>query len=458
MPDLPIPNPMKSISTKLTLAFLLLSLTVAGFVAFFTRQATEREFESFVVDRIEEDFVTKVTGYYQSHDSWRGIREIFPPPKPPSQPLNLNKPKPAPIIFALADEEGSIIIPAGEYRPRQIVAENILAKGTPIIVDGVAVGTALLTGKIPELDPVEQRYLERTNQALLLAMGTASMIALILGAVLARSLTRPLRELTTAARSIARGELEQKIPVHSKVELGELIKSFNQMSANLAQVTESRRQMTADIAHDLGSPLTVIGGYLEAIEEGVLEATPERIAVMHTEITHLQYLVRDLRMLSLADAGQMPLNREQVETGAFLRRVAASYKLRAEKKGIRLKVEVAENPHSIYIDEERMAQALGNLVSNALRHTPKGSITLATLVRNNETLISVADTGAGIAEEDLSRIFERFYRTDQTRNLDEGESGLGLAITRAIIETHGGKITVKSKLGEGTKFIILLKD
>ena len=448
---------MKSISAKLTLAFLLLSLTVAGFVAFFTRQVTEREFETFVVDRIEEEFITKVTGYYQSHASWRGIRDAFPPPVPPLQPANLNKPKQAPIIFALADEKGKIVIPAGKYRPRQIVDDDILAEGTPIIVDEVVVGTALLTGKIPELAPDEQRYLERTNQALLWATGTAIILALILGIVLARSMTRPLRELTTATRSVARGELEQEIPVRSKDELGELVESFNQMSADLARATESRRQMTADIAHDLGSPLTVIGGYLEAIEEGVLEATPERITVMHTEITHLQHLVRDLRTLSLADAGQMPLNREQVETGAFLRRVASAYQLRAEKKGIHLKVETGKNPPFIKIDEERMAQALGNLVGNALRYTPEGSITLATALNtDNETLITVTDTGTGIAKEDLSRIFERFYRADQARNLDSGESGLGLAITRAIIEAHGGKITVESKAGSGTKFEICI--
>ncbi len=448
---------MKSISSKLTLIFLLLSLTIAGFVAFFTRQATEREFETFVVGRIEEEFVTKVTEFYQSHGSWQGIQEIFPPPIEQQQQESSKTSQPAPIIFALAGDKGRIIIPAGEYSPRQIVDEDILADGTPIIIDDVAVGTALITGKIPELDPIEKRYLERTNQALLWATGTAIILALILGVLLAQSMTRPLRELTTATRAVARGELEQKIPVRSKDELGELVESFNQMSADLAQATESRQQMTADIAHDLGSPLTVIGGYLEAIEEGVLEATPERISVMHTEITHLQHLVRDLRTLSLADDGQMPLNRVQVETGAFLRRVASAYQLRAEKKGLNLKVKAGENPPSIKIDEERMAQALGNLVSNALRHTPEGSITLATQAIDSEILITVSDTGTGIAKEDLSRIFERFYRADQARTLSAGESGLGLAITRAIIEAHGGEIFVESKLGEGTKFVIRLR-
>jgi len=236
------------------------------------------------------------------------------------------------------------------------------------------------------------------------------------------------------------------------------VESFNQMSADLAQATESRRQMTADIAHDLGSPLTVIGGYLEAMQEGVLEVTPERIGVMNTEITHLQHLVRDLRTLSLADAGQMSLNRNQVEMGALLRRVAASYQLAAKQKGIHLSVEAESAPLSIEIDEERMAQALGNLVSNALRYTAEGgAISIQFSVVSGGAVIAVEDNGAGIAEADLIRIFERFYRADQARNLEAGESGLGLAITRAIVEAHGGQISVKSKLGEGTRFEIRLK-
>ncbi len=450
---------MKSLSLKLTLAFLLVSLTVAGLAAVFTWQATAREFETFVVDRIRDDFTEKVMSYYEEKGSLQGITpNLFPRPIQPQQPNNPNQPKRAPIIFALADPKGLILVPAGEYRPREIVDTEILAKGSLVEVDGSIIGIALQTGNAPELDPVEQRYLERTNQALLLATGAATIIALIFGALLARTMTRPLRELTNATRAVARGELEQEIPIRSQDELGELVASFNQMSADLTQATQSRRQMTADIAHDLGSPLTVIGGYLEAIQEGVLEATPERIAVMHTEITHLQHLVRDLRTLSLADAGQMSLNRNQVETGALLRRVAATYQLAAEQKGIHLSVETESALLSIQIDEERMAQALGNLVSNALRYTPpEGKISLQAVVKGSDLVIVVEDTGAGIEGADLSRVFERFYRADQARDLASGESGLGLAITRSIIEAHDGEISVESKLGQGTRFKISLR-
>ncbi len=466
---------MKSISAKLTLAFLAISLIVIALAALFTWRTTVQEFETVVVERIRADFVAQVTVYYEDTGSWQGIiPRLFPfpagqegqpgqqPPQPgqqnPNQPNQLRQDRPvSPVVFALANIDGQIIVPGGEYRPKTNVTTEVLAAGTPIIVDGETVGYALQTGKVPELSEVEQGYLDRTNQALLWASVVAMLIALVLGGLLARSLTRPIRDLTDATQAMASGDLEQKVPVRSQDELGDLTTSFNQMAADLARATQSRKQMTADIAHDLGTPLTVLGGYLEAMKEGVLESTPERIEVMHTEVTHLQHLVHDLRTLSLADAGQMSLNRQQVEAGALLRRVAASYQLQAEQHGINLGVKADDAPLSIHIDEERMAQALGNLVSNALRYTPEGGeVRMDVSAENGRALIVVRDTGVGITAEDLSHIFERFYRVDQARNLDAGESGLGLAITRAIVNAHGGEIAVESEVGQGTRFEIRL--
>ena len=457
------------LSAKLTLAFLAVSLLVIGLAAFFTWRTTVQEFETVVVERIRSDFLTKVTNYYEENGSWQGVipRLFAPPvqgtdgqqPQQPQQPpqQNQNQNSPSPIVFALTDDRGVVLVPAGEYRPKDRVPQAVLDASTPVLVDGVAVGYAVQTGKIPELSAVEQSYIDRTNQALLQASGLAVLIALVLGGLLARSLTRPIRDLTDATHAMAEGDLAQEVPVRSQDELGELTTAFNMMAADLAQATQAREQMTADIAHDLGTPLTVLGGYLEAMQDGVLDATPERITTMHTEILHLQRLVQDLRTLSLADAGQMSLNRNQVEASALLRQVAASYQLRAENQGVALTVHPAPMPLHISIDEDRMAQVLGNLVSNALRYTPEGGeIKLTSGTWGKQLVLTVEDTGAGIAPQDLSRIFERFYRADQARDLQSGESGLGLAIARSIVNAHGGTISVESEVGHGTKFEIRL--
>lgn len=450
---------MRSLTIKLILAFLIVSLTVAALAAFFAWRATTREFQTFVVDRIRDEFIENVSAYYREHGSWLSIRRQFSPlpPLPQVQPQDPNRPKPLPISFALVDKNGIVVLPSGPYRPRDRVPASALSEGAPIEIDGQIVGTALMTGKVPELDPVEQRYLERTNKALLLAGLSATVIALLLGVLLARSLTRPLRELTTAIRAMARGDLEQQVDVRSRDELGELTVAFNQMSTDLARATQSRRQITADIAHDLRTPLTVIGGYLESMRDGVLKPTPDRLEMMHTEVHHLQRLVDDLRTLSLADAGKLTLNKHEITPDNLLMRVADIYQLPAENIGVTLQVRIAPDLPLVHIDEERMVQVLSNLVSNALRYTPSGGqITLEAGRCDDSVLLSVQDTGMGITSEALSRIFERFYRADRARQQSEGESGLGLAIARSIIEAHGGTIAVESEMGRGTKFTIAL--
>lgn len=442
---------MKSLTIKLILAFLVISLTVAALGAFFAWRVTTYEFQTFVVDRIQDDFIAMVSSYYQEHGSWFGILKKYPP-RPPLQTQSQ-----APISFALVDQTGIVLLPSGPYRPHDRVPPNVLSEGTPIEIEGQIVGTALITGQVPELNSVEQRYLKRTNQALLLAALSATGIALILGIMLARSLTRPLRELTTAARAVARGDLEQRVAVRSQDELGELTAAFNQMSTDLARATQSRRQMTADIAHDLRTPLTVIGGYLESMRDGVLQPTPDRLEMMQAEVGHLKRLVDDLRTLSLADTGSLTLDKHEISPQTLLLRVTDIYQLIAEKIEVSLTARIAPALPLVSVDEERLVQVLGNLVSNALRYTPKGGqIILEARLGVDSVLLSVQDTGIGITAEDLSRIFDRFYRADQSRRQNEGESGLGLSIARSIIEAHGGTIEVESEMGRGTKFTITL--
>ncbi|MGD2179360.1 MAG: ATP-binding protein, partial [Anaerolineae bacterium] len=338
-----------------------------------------------------------------------------------------------------------------------LVPAEELAQGVAVEADGQVVGFALLTGEAPELSPQEERYLARTNRSSLYSALAATLVALILGVFLARTLTRPVRELTVATQALAQGELEQQIPVRSRDELGELAASFNQMSADLARANELRRQMTADIAHDLRTPLTVMAGYLEALRDGVLQPSPERFETMHQEALHLRRLVEDLRTLSLADAGELTLNREPVPPGLVLEQAAAAYQHQAELQGVELIVDAAPSLPHISVDPDRMAQVLGNLVSNALRHTPAGGrISLVAGREPNQVMLAVQDTGAGISPDELPHVFDRFYRGSEAREGDGGESGLGLAIARSIVEVSGGTISVESTLGQGTTFTIAL--
>jgi signal transduction histidine kinase len=281
-------------------------------------------------------------------------------------------------------------------------------------------------------------------------------LALLLGVVLARTLTQPVRELTAATQSIAKGALGQQVRVRSRDELGTLAMSFNQMSTDLAHASVLRRQMTADIAHDLRTPLSVILGYTEALREGKLPAEQDIFDTLHTEAQHLQHLIDDLRTLSLADAGELPLMRQFIPPHALLERTAAAYKAQAQAHNIMLEVQSGADVPDLDVDPERMAQVLGNLVGNALRYTPpNGKITLGARLIGQTVILQIRDTGSGIAAADLPHVFERFYRADPARQ-QSGASGLGLAIAKGIVEAHGGVISVESMLGQGTTFTITL--
>ncbi len=218
----------------------------------------------------------------------------------------------------------------------------------------------------------EELFLQNINRATLLSALVATLLALTLGGFLAFTMTRSLRELTEATVDIARGKLGIQVKVRSKDELGELATSFNKMSLDLEQATRARRQMTADIAHDLRSPLSVISGYAEALSDGKLPGTPEVYNILHQETRQLSRLVEDLRLLSLADAGELQLILQPCDPQALLERVAARHAVAAQQHEVTLRVETGQELPLVNLDSERMAQVLDNLVLNAFRYTPPG--------------------------------------------------------------------------------------
>lgn len=229
------------------------------------------------------------------------------------------------------------------------------------------------------------------------------------------------------------------------------------LSLKLEQVDKQRKQLTADIAHDLGTPLTVVSEYVQSMQSGKLKATPERLEIMQDELKLLRNLIEDLRLLSLADAGQLRLSRNKLQPTQLLEASRNAFTNDANSKEIALKLEYPAHLPEIDADFERMRLVLGNIISNALRHTPNGgSVTISASYLERQLLFEVNDTGSGIAQEQLPYIFERFYRADQHRSAEYGGTGLGLAIAKSIVELHGGAIRASSWLGRGTSVQIAL--
>ena len=462
----------RSLTWKLTLAFLLVAIAVALLVAVAIRLTSTGNFDQLLLEQARSEYKASLIAYYQAHGSWEGVQQVLaqqrgePAPRPTPEPADAtgagdaasppNFRRERHQIFGLVDAQGVVVLPFGpEFQAGTHVTQDVLARGEPVEVDGKVVGTILTPTRPPGLAPEEIAYLRRTDNALLLAAGGAILVALAAGVLLARTLTRPLHALTEATHRMAGGELEQEVLVKSRDEIGELAAAFNRMSREVARANNARRQMTADVAHELRTPLTVIAGYVESMRDGALAPTPERLSVIYAEIEHLQNLVGDLRTLTQADAGELKLNKQPVNPGELLQQAFATFEHQAAQTGVNLEVKVSDGLPPIEVDEARMAQVLGNLLSNALHYTPAGGrIELGAALDGDRVTLTVQDTGQGISPEDLPFVFDRFYRADQSRAEENGESGLGLAIVKALVEAHGGAISVQSVPGAGSTFAI----
>lgn len=326
----------------------------------------------------------------------------------------------------------------------------------PITVGGERVAALASQPTLIETGTAEERLLSQVNRAVLVSALAAGAVALLVGWLLVASILRPLRRLETGVAQVAGGDLRARVEVVGNDEIARLAGSFNSMAAGLHEQEVLRQRLVADIAHELRTPLSVIQGNLQAILDGVFPLELAEIHTVQEEARLMARLVTDLHELAQAEAGRLPLVRQQVLVTAVVQHMANSFRPLATERDITLITDLASSSLSIDADPDRLHQVLTNLLGNAIRHTPEGGqVTLAALGQLDGVQFSVANTGKGIEPSDLPHIFDRFYRSDTSRERDNNfatNAGLGLAITKALVEAHGGEIWVESSPGKGATF------
>ncbi|MFC2066244.1 ATP-binding protein [Chloroflexota bacterium] len=457
---------MRSLTWKLGGALLLIVVVSVGLMAYLTNLSTTREFQQYVSRgnmMYTQSLADSLGDLYAEEQSWNNFQETLQ-----SLPLSTSE------RILVTDHSGIIIADTAEEWLDKESEDVGLSNGTPITASGQTVGNLYLltsggmgmgrghmSGRgsqaIPMVITAEEDFLDQVNDSLWKVGLIAVAIALIIGLVLTRQITRPVRALTSGARHLTKGELSYRVDVKSHDEIGELADSFNIMASSLEKGEQSRRQLTADIAHELRTPLTVIEGTVDGIIDGVFQPETEHLRSIKEQTALLTHLISDLRDISLAESRQLKLNLTSTDIVELVRRMVSNHENNALEKNVRIKLEEATQIPEMRIDSLRMEQVISNLLTNAIRHTPSGgSITVTTKNDEGGLTISVADTGEGIAQEDLPYVFERFYRSGSSRSREEGGTGLGLAIVRQMVEAHGGKVWVESKMGTGSIFSILL--
>lgn len=313
------------------------------------------------------------------------------------------------------------------------------------------------------MDSLFQGFRDGVYDALLLSALAAIVVAIVVGLFITRQIIAPIRALSQASRRIAAGSYNERVKLAAENsnnvdELGQLGQDFNRMAENLEQTEALRRQLIGDVSHELRTPLTAIKGSMEALIDGVLPAEPETFEQIYMEVDRLQRLVNDLQELSRVEAGAFKLDLLPLHLTDLMQTISTRLGSQYIEKGVRLEVDVPADLPEILADADRLSQVLFNLVGNALQYTPAGGqVTIVAQSNGDKVQVSVQDTGIGIAGENLPHVFDRFYRADRSRSRVSGGSGIGLTITRHLVEAHGGRIWAESPgLGKGSTFTFTL--
>ncbi len=435
---------------KLMAAFVLVIVLVVLVTVILTRQGADTQFAHFMVDGQmirTTRLLYSLAGYYQQQQNWANLDTQLEQVLREASDGTMNRMMSG--MMGMLNNRMKIVDINGE-----IVADTDARAGAPLLpiqqwpitIRDQQVGTLWVEGSMmghAHLD--DAQLLRGVTRAVIVAGSIAGLVALLLAGLLVRQITHPLASLIQASRSIAAGDLQIRVRVQSHDELGDLAATFNQMASTLETQETLRRNLIADVAHELRTPLAGIQGTVEAFQDGIFASTAENFAIIHEEVMLLNRLVEDLRTLANAEAGKLSLDLMPTDLVALVQRQVTTFQYKARERGVTLTMTAAQTIIPIAGDAQRLEQVLNNLLDNALRHTAADGAILVRLVNvKNGVQITVTDNGEGIPATALSSLFERFYRVDPIHNQQIGGSGLGLAIARQLVEAHGGQIWVTS--------------
>ena len=458
-----------NLNFRLLSAFTLVIILIFGSVFFFVYRTTRNEVSQYD-ERVEDSQDARVQAqlyqYYGLTGSWEGVQPYI------VQWGNLYGRR-----IILTDKNDKVVADSDAKLLGSDFSSSSVKNSTQevdIPDPGQPLGVSVAPGQPPTSMPIANAIgylhtvhgglpgtsltaLQITYQAIGRFFIRGSLIAIAIAIVLTFFLSRrilaPVKALTTAARQFGKGDFSRRVTYNGQGEIGELARSFNSMAENLEKNEQLRRNMVADVAHELRTPVTNLKGYLEAITDGVVTPDEATIRSLSEEASSLTHLVTDLQELSLADAGKLKITIQPEDISHIVRDVVTAMQPKASEKGLTISSGLSDNLPLVDIDAQRIRQVLNNLLNNAIAHTGKdGSISLTSRQQGDKLYINVTDTGEGIPPEDLPMIFERFYRVDKSRTRATGGSGLGLTIARRIVEAHGGTIEATSQIGKGSTF------
>ncbi len=445
---------------RLLLAFVLVILITIGTVSIFVFSNTGDQLHQFEQQQLRDQtarYKFMFENYYAMNSSWDGVQVGV---------VQLSQIDQQNII--LTDNDGVTVAATDST---QIGKQyKVKTTGVPLTVWEMTSGMGI-TQPMMKQTQIGVLYVNPENRPPAITTGLAATINrfLLIGGLLAigiallitfwisRRISAPVRKLTDSARHLGQGDFSQRVPFAGKGEIGELATAFNAMADDLQHTETLRRDMVADTAHELRTPLSNIKGYLEAIRDGVVQPDAGTINSLYEEAALLSRLVEDLQDLALVEAGQLKLVKQTVAVNEVVNQAVNAAQPQAQGKHITLVSNVPEPSALVEIDSHRILQVLHNLLDNALAHTPgDGSITVNVAPKETTVEISVTDTGEGIAADELPNIFERFYRVDKSRARATGGHGLGLTIAKRLVEAHNGTIKVESEPGKGSRFTVTL--